>query len=184
MCFVWSKTESTLCEYRLTSRQHRSAFDLITLLLITGLCLYYWSKYFAAYAICAIMVTMAIALLGNTCALRYHVPHSTRMGALSRYFILNFLGCILCCKNCCVPRRRRRQSSVAASKLTPGGRKYAREHIKHPEPETSPEDIQREWQEECQTAARVLDRFFFLFILTVIVCVITVMVVYRSDIPF
>ena len=167
----------------LTSRRHRPVSDFTTLQPVVCLCIRL-CQYFAAYALCAIMAAMTIALLGNTCALRYHAPHSTRMDALSRYFILYFLGCILCCKNCCVPRRTQRQASVVVSKSTEDARKYARKHIKHPEPETSPEDIEREWQEEWQTAAKILDRFFYLFILAVIVWAITVMVLYRSDIPF
>ena len=172
-----------MCAY-IDSRRNQPVSDLTTLLPVICLCLHL-CQYFAGYALCAIMVTMAIALLGNTCALRYHVPHSTRMDALSRYFILYFLGCILCCKVCCVPRRAQRQASVVVSKSTPGGRKYARELKEHPEPETSTEDIEREWQEEWQTAAKILDRFFFFFVLAVIVCIIIVMVVLiRSDFHF
>ena len=141
---------------------------------------------FTAYAICAIMVSMAVALLGNTCALRYHQPHSHRMGILSRFFILHLLGCILCCKNCCPAQRRRGKVSVTGGKPAQSGPEDANEIIQCPKPKTArtapptKDTDQMEWQDEWHTAAKILDRFFFFFFLAAIIFVVAALVFYGS----
>jgi len=130
------------------------------------------------------MFWTGLALLANTSTLRFYEHHSTRMGPVTRAFIIYVLGSLLCCKHCpCVTKRKKKQkqNSTVPTDFKRNGNNnatnnseigsdlvevtedpnYSKE-AEQEDPLPDEDDVEA-WNEEWKEGAKILDRFFLIF---------------------